>query len=164
MHDLTTLITGLSSTGKELVVQAGATRYVPFDPARRVFAEDFTASFFLLHLAALPDTLVESELFGHRRGAFTGAVQGRAGWLETCPALGTVFLDEIGELELAIQVKLLRVFQAPTFHRFGETRERPFRGKLVTATNRDLALEIDAGRFREDLFYRLCGDVIVPAG
>ena len=161
MHDLTTLITGPSGTGKELVAQAiGAARYVLFDPARRVFTEDFTASFFPLHLAALPATLVESELFGHRRGAFTGAVQDRAGWLETCPALGTVFLDEIGELEPAIQVKLLRVLQARTFHRIGETRERPFRGKLVAATNRDLALEIEAGRFREDLFYRLCGDVI----
>jgi len=161
MHDLTTLITGPSGTGKELVAQAiGAARYVPFDPARRAFAEDFTASFFPLHLAGLPATLVESELFGHRRGALTGAVQDRAGWLETCPAHGTVFLDELGELEPALQVKLLRVLQARAFHRIGETRERPFQGKLIAATNRDLALEIDAGRFREDLFYRLCGDVI----
>jgi hypothetical protein len=161
MHEMTTLITGPSGTGKELVAQAiGGARYVPFDPARRVFAEDLTASFFPLHLAALPATLVESELFGHRRGAFTGAAQDRAGWLETCPALGTVFLDEIGELEPALQVKLLRVLQARTFHRLGDTRARPFRGKLIAATNRDLAVEIDAGRFREDLFYRLCGDVI----
>jgi hypothetical protein len=161
MHDLTTPITGPSGTGNELVVQAiGAARYVPFDPARRVFAEEFTASFFPLHLAALPPILVESELFGHRRRAFTGAMGDRTGWLESCPALGTVFLDEIGELERAVQVKLLRVLQARTFHHIGETRERPFRGKLVAATNRDLALEVDAGRFREDLFYRLCGDVI----
>jgi transcriptional regulator with GAF, ATPase, and Fis domain len=161
MHDLTTLIIGPSGTGKELVAQAiGAARYVPFDPARRAFAEDFTAFFFPLHLARLPATLVESELFGHRRGAFTGAVQDRAGWLETCPAQGTVFLDEIGELEPALQGKLLRVLQARAFHRIGETRERSFHGKLIAATNRNLALEIDAGRFREDLFYRLCGDVI----
>jgi transcriptional regulator with AAA-type ATPase domain len=161
MHDLTTLITGPSGTGKELVAQAiGAARYVPFDPARRAFAEDFTASFYPLHLAGLPATLVESELFGHRRGAFIGAVQDRAGWLETCPALGTVFLDEIGELEPALQVKLLRVLQARAFHRIGETRARSFGGKLIAATNRNLALEIDAGRFREDLFHRLCDDVI----
>ena len=109
---------------------------------------------------ALPATLVESELFGHRRGAFTGAVQDRAGWLEACPAHGTVFLDEIGELEPALQVKLLRVLQERTFHRIGDTRERRFSGKLIAATNRDLAAEIQAGRFREDLYYRLCADVI----
>ena len=161
MRDITTLVTGPSGTGKELVARAiGGGRYVPFDPGRQAFVEDYTASFFPLHLAALPATLVESELFGHRRGAFTGAVQDRAGWLESCPAHGTVFLDEIGELEPALQVKLLRVLQERTFHRIGDTRERRFAGKLIAATNRDLATEIQAGRFREDLYYRLCADVI----
>ena len=95
------------------------------------------------------------------RGAFTGAVQDRIGWLEECPAGGTVFLDEIGELDPAIQVKLLRVFHARTFQRLGETRERRFEGKIMAATNRDLAREIEAGRFREDFYYRLCADSIV---
>src|SRR5262249_61527665 len=100
------------------------------------------------------------ELFGHRRGAFTGAVQDRAGWLEVCPPLGTVFLDEIAEVEPAIQAKLLRVLQNRTFSRVGDTAIRRFKGKLIAATNRDLAVEIEARRFREDFYYRLCADVI----
>jgi DNA-binding NtrC family response regulator len=161
MHDVTTLIAGPSGTGKELVAQAiGRSRYIPFDPQKQAFVEDFASGFFPLNLSALPATLVESELFGHRRGAFTGAVQDRAGWLEVCPPLGTVFLDEVAEIEPSMQVKLLRVLQARTFQRIGETRERQFRGKLIAATNRDLAAEIQAGRFREDFYYRLCADVI----
>jgi len=123
--------------------------------------QDFAGSFYALNPSALSPTLIESELFGHRRGAFTGAVQDRAGWLEVCPPLGTVFLDEIGELDSAIQVKLLRVLHSRTFQRLGDTRDRPFQGKLVAATNRELAHEIQARRFREDFYYRLCSDLIV---
>ena len=109
-------------------------------------------------------TLIESELFGHKRGSFTGAVTDRAGWLEACPSHGTVFLDEIGELDPAIQVKLLRVLQARSFSRLGETDIRQFPGKIVAATNRNLADERQAGRFRQDLYYRLCSDNIqVPS-
>ncbi len=113
-----------------------------------------------LSLAALPSTLIESELFGHKKGAFTGAAEHRAGWIEICPPLGTVFLDEIAETEAAIQVKLLRVLQSRTFQRVGDTQDRTFQGKIVAATNRDLAAEMQAGRFRPDLYYRLCSDVI----
>jgi DNA-binding NtrC family response regulator len=113
-----------------------------------------------VNLSALAPTLIESELFGHRRGAFTGALGDREGWLESCDALGTVFLDEIGELEAGVQVKLLRVLQSRQFQRVGETEPRRFEGKLVAATHRDLPAEIAAGRFREDLYYRLCADVI----
>src|SRR5207248_2241211 len=102
-----------------------------------------------------------SELFGHRRGAFTGAVEDRAGWLEVCPEQGTVFLDEIGELAPAIQVKLLRVLQQRTFSRLGDTAQRQFHGKLIAATNRDLATQMRLREFREDLYYRLCSDMIV---
>jgi transcriptional regulator with GAF, ATPase, and Fis domain len=114
-----------------------------------------------LNLAALSPTLVESELFGHRRGAFTGAVDDRPGWLQTCPALGTVFLDEIGELDPAIQVKLLRVLQSRTFQKLGDTKALAFRGKIIAATNRDLAAEMSAARFRQDFYYRLCSDIVV---
>jgi len=100
-------------------------------------------------------------LFGHRKGAFTGALQDRSGWLEACPPEGTVLLDEIGELDPSIQVKLLRILQTRTFQRIGETEPRHFQGRLIAATNRDLAGEIRAGRFREDLYYRLCSDLIV---
>jgi hypothetical protein len=162
MGDVATLVSGPSGTGKELVARAiGLARYVPFDPAGRRFADDFAASFYALNLSALSPTLIESELFGHRRGAFTGALQERAGWLEVCPPLGTVFLDEIGEVDLAIQVKLLRVLQARTFQRLGDTQDRRFQGKIVAATNRDLGETIQAGRFRADLYYRLCSDLIV---
>jgi hypothetical protein len=162
MGDVATLISGPSGTGKELVARAiGLARYVPFDPERGVFTESFAASFHALNPSALSPTLIESELFGHRRGAFTGAVEDRPGWLEVCPALGTVFLDEIGELDPALQVKLLRVLQTRTFQRLGDTREKRFEGKIIAATNRDLAHEMPAGRFRHDLYYRLCSDLIV---
>ena len=161
MGDLTTLVTGASGTGKELVARALAlSRYLPFDPTGGAFETSPEATFFPLNLAALSPTLIESELFGHRRGAFTGAVAERVGWLEVCPPLGSVFLDEIAETEPAIQVKLLRVLETRQFQRLGETRSRSFRGKLIAATNRDLGAEMRAGRFREDLYYRLCADTI----
>jgi len=162
MGDVATLIAGPSGTGKELVARAiGLARYIPFDAERQAFAEDFAGSFWALNPSALSPTLIESELFGHRRGAFTGAVTDRAGWLEVCPPLGTIFLDEIGELDAAVQVKMLRVLQSRTFQRLGDTRDRRFSGKLIAATNRDLAQEMQEGRFRKDFYYRLCSDLIV---
>ncbi|MDH3599365.1 MAG: sigma 54-interacting transcriptional regulator, partial [Candidatus Tectomicrobia bacterium] len=162
MGDFTTLIMGPSGTGKELVASAiGLSRYVPFNPDTSTFAEEFAASFHALNLSALPSTLIESELFGHRRGAFTGATQNRQGWLELCRPLGTIFLDEIGDLDAALQVKLLRVIQTRTFHALGDTTERHFAGKLMAATNRDLAAAMQQGHFREDFYYRLCSDLIV---
>ena len=163
MGEFATLITGPSGTGKELVARAIAqSRYVPFDDQRLSFADD--CAFFPINISALSPTLVESELFGHRRGSFTGAIADRKGWLETCPELGSVFLDELGDLDPAIQVKLLRVIETRTFHPVGDTAARQFRGKLITATNRELATLIAKGRFREDLYYRLCSDqVATPA-
>ena len=162
MQDFATLIIGPSGTGKELVARAiGLSRYVPFDANTLTFVEDFATSFHALNLSALPSTLIESELFGHRRGAFTGAVQDRRGWLEICTPLGTVFLDEIGDLDPAMQVKLLRVFQTRTFHALGDTAERRFAGKLIAATNRDLVAAMQHGQMREDFYYRLCSDLIV---
>src|SRR6185369_1282817 len=117
-------------------------------------------TFFPINISALSPTLVESELFGHRRGAFTGAVADRRGWLETCPDLGSVFLDELGDMDPAIQVKLLRVIETRTFHPVGDTAARQFRGKLIAATNRDLSAAMAKGQFREDLYYRLCSDQI----
>ncbi len=161
MGEITTLVTGESGTGKELVARALAlSRHLPFDVRRGVFAGHPEQLFFPLNIAALSPTLVESELFGHRRGAYTGALADRAGWLEVCPAEGTVFLDEIGEVDASIQVKLLRVLQSRTFQRLGESEPRRFAGRIVAATNRDLEAEIRAGRFREDFFFRLCGDQI----
>ena len=161
MGDFTTLISGPSGTGKELVARAiGLSRYIPFDHQKQRFADDLADSFHAINLSALSPTLIESELFGHKRGAFTGAVSDRPGWLETCRPLGAVFLDEIGELEAGIQVKLLRVLQTRTFQRLGETTDRAFQGKLIAATNQDLARNIERGTFRADFYYRLCSDII----
>jgi transcriptional regulator with AAA-type ATPase domain len=163
MSDFPTLITGPSGTGKELVARAIAgARYIPFDPERLEFgaATSVAETFFAINVAALSPALIESELFGHRRGSFTGAITDRKGWLETCPPLGTVFLDELGEMELLLQVKLLRAIETRRFSAVGDTALREFRGKLIAATNRDLRAEIANHRFREDLYYRLCADLI----
>jgi transcriptional regulator with AAA-type ATPase domain len=163
MSDFPTLITGPSGTGKELVARAIAgSRYIPFDPERLDFAAAPAGvdMFFAINVAALSPALIESELFGHRRGSFTGATTDRKGWLETCPPLGSVFLDELGEMELLLQVKLLRAIETRRFSAVGDTAMREFRGKLIAATNRDLLEEIRNHRFREDLYYRLCADLI----
>jgi transcriptional regulator with AAA-type ATPase domain len=162
MGDVATLVTGPSGTGKELVARAiGLSGYIPFDEKTEAFAEPAAGAVFPLNLSALSPTLIESELFGHRRGAFTGALEDRKGWFEACPAVGAVFLDEIGEVEPAIQVKLLRVLQTRTFQRLGDIADRTFAGKLIAATNRDLRQALAAGRFREDFYYRLCADLLV---
>ena len=156
MGEFATLITGPSGTGKELVARAIAqSRWRPFREKDMTFDE--SEALFPINISALSPTLVESELFGHRRGSFTGAGGDRKGWLETCPAGGSVFLDELGEHDQSIQVKLLRVIETRTFHPVGDTASVPFHGKLIAATNRDLA----TSGFRQDLYYRLCSDQIV---
>ena len=161
MADFTTLIIGPTGSGKELVARAiGLSRYIPFDPKSRTFAEDFSQTFLPINLSALPSTLIESELFGHRRGAFTGALEDRKGWLEVCPPVGSVFLDEIGELDPLIQVKLLRVLQARTFQPLGSTQTLNFKGKIVAATHRNVHQAMETGEFRKDFYYRLCSDII----
>ncbi len=161
MHEVSTLILGPSGTGKELVASAlGLSSYIAFDPSRRRFTRDFRWTFHPLNLAAMSKNLIESEIFGHKKGAFTGANADRKGHFEDKSESDTVFLDEIGELDGEVQVKLLRVLQARTFHRLGDSAPRSFGGKIVAATNRDLSEEMKAERFRQDLYYRLCADII----
>ena len=142
-RDFTVLISGESGTGKEL-----AARMVHQCSARN------TAAFVPVHCGAIPENLFESELFGHEKGAFTGADIKRVGLVESAHG-GTLFLDEIGEMPLNIQVKLLRVLQEKTFRPVGSNQEKPVDVRIIAATNRDLADEVKQGRFREDLFYRL---------
>ncbi len=161
IHEVSTLILGESGTGKELVASAiGLARYIPFNANSQRFDSDYLANFQPVHLAALPLTLLESELFGHRKGSFTGATGDRAGYLETTHHAQSVFLDEIGELPAEVQVKLLRVLQGRRFQRVGDNQPREFYGKIISATHRDLAAAIDCGSFRADLYYRLCSDII----
>lgn len=157
----TTLVTGPSGSGKELVARAiGLSRYIPFDPRQGKFATHPAESYFAINISAFSRNLIESELFGHAKGAFTDASGSRAGWLEACGEHGSILLDEIGELDPTTQVKLLRVLQNRQYQRLGETKMRDFQGKIIAATNRDLRREIESGAFREDLYYRLCSDVI----
>jgi DNA-binding NtrC family response regulator len=139
----TVLVTGESGTGKELIASAihvlGDRKRHPFIP---------------VSCGAIPETLIEAELFGHEKGAFTSAVGSRVGLLEQAGE-GTVFLDEIGELSLATQVKLLRVLQEREFTRLGSNRLMPLRARLIFATHQDLDEMVAQGRFRQDLYYRI---------
>ena len=141
-YKTTVLITGESGVGKELIARALHNR------SKR------TGAFVAVNCGAIPENLLESELFGHRRGAFTDAVQDRRGLFEEA-ANGTLFLDEIGELPLGLQVKLLRVLQDEHIRRLGDVRDIQVDVRIVAATHRDLVAETQAARFREDLYYRL---------
>jgi two-component system response regulator PilR (NtrC family) len=137
------LVSGESGTGKELVARA-----------IHELSERREKPFIAVNCGAIPENLLESELFGHVRGAFTGAVSNKPGLVETADA-GTLFLDEIGELPPSLQVKLLRLIQEKTIRRVGGNNDQRADVRIVAATNRDLEAEAQAGRFREDLYYRL---------
>lgn len=142
-HDSSVLIKGPTGSGKELVA-----RFIHRESQRK--NEPFVA----IHCAAVPETLFESEIFGYEKGAFTGAFKSKPGKLEIAGS-GTVFFDEVGEMPLSLQIKLLRVLQEREFSRIGSNETIKFEARVLAATSRDLKKEIEMGRFREDLFYRL---------
>ncbi len=149
LRDVPVLIQGESGTGKELFARA-------IHQASSRNGKPFVA----VNCGAIPAELVDAELFGHERGAFTGATAARAGYFESADG-GTLFLDEIGELPLASQVRLLRVLQEREVTRVGATKPRAVNLRVIAATNRVLPTEIQAGRFREDLFHRLAVGVLL---
>src|SRR5689334_4605225 len=149
--DSTILITGESGAGKERIA-----RFIHDESARTA------GPFLAINCAAVPETLLESELFGHARGSFTGASQDRAGLFEAANG-GTLLLDEIGDVPPAMQVKLLRVLQEREVRRVGENRARSINVRVLAATNRDLLADVHAARFRQDLYYRLrVVEIVVP--
>ncbi len=161
MEDFSTLLLGETGTGKGSAAAAiGRSEYIPYLPEKRRFATNFADSFIAINLSQFPEQLIESELFGHRKGAFTGAVEHHDGIFERCSAHGALFLDEIGEVSIPIQIKLLQVLQERTFTPLGSHDKKRFAGRVIAATNSPLSELRHAGRFREDFFYRLCSDVI----
>ena len=141
--DATVLVHGENGTGKELVARA-----------IHVGSERRDRNFVVTNCSAFNDNLLDSELFGHKRGAFTGAIVDKPGLFEIADT-GTFFLDEIGDMSPTLQVKVLRVLQEGTFNRVGDTETRKVDVRIVAATNRDLTAEVEKGRFRQDLYYRL---------
>jgi len=161
MEDFSTLLLGETGTGKGQAAAAiGRSEFIPYLPGERRFAANFAESFIALNLSQFPEALIESELFGHRKGAFTGAIDHHQGVFERCSAHGALFLDEIGEVSIPVQIKLLQVLQERTFTALGGHEKKRFSGRVIAATNRPLGELRRGGRFRDDFFYRLCSDVI----
>jgi DNA-binding NtrC family response regulator len=161
MEDFSTLLLGETGTGKGTAAMAiGRSGYIPLDRRGKSFVESFTRSFVSLNLSQFPETLIESALFGHKKGAFTGAVEDKPGALEMCSPYGAILLDEIGEISKPIQVKLLQVLQEREYSPVGSRKTSRFKGRVIAATNRPLEQIRSGGLFREDFYYRLCSDVI----
>src|SRR5438128_2849575 len=161
MEDFSTLLLGEPGTGKGTAAAAlGRSGFIPFEERQSRFAGSFTRGFIALNLSQFPETLIESELFGHRKGAFTGAVEAHEGLLARCGPHGAIFLDEIGEVSVPVQIKLLQVLQERTFCPVGSHDPVRFAGRVIAATNRPMEALHSGKLFRDDFYYRLCSDVI----
>ncbi|MFQ6006488.1 MAG: sigma-54-dependent transcriptional regulator [Woeseia sp.] len=161
MEDFSTLLLGETGTGKGSAAAAiGRSGFIPYLAEKRCFAVNFAETFIAINLSQFPESLIESELFGHRKGAFTGAIDHHQGLFELCSPHGALFLDEIGEVGVPVQIKLLQVLQERVFTPLGSHDKRRFAGRVIAATNRSLAELRSAERFRNDFYYRLCSDVI----
>jgi len=162
MEDFSTLILGETGTGKGTSALAiGRSGFIPFDEKNQVFIESFTKSFVSLNLSQFPETLIESELFGHKKGSFTGAMDDHKGAFDRCSPYGSIFLDEIGEASKPVQIKLLQILQERVFSPVGSHQKHRFRGRVIAATNRAIHEIRGDGILRDDFFYRLCSDIIV---
>jgi transcriptional regulator with PAS, ATPase and Fis domain len=161
MEDFSTMLLGETGTGKGTAAAAiGRSGFIPFDERKGCFAGSFTRNFVSMNLSQFPETLIESELFGHKKGAFTGAVDEHEGVFARCSPHGAIFLDEIGDASVPTQIKLLQVLQERTFSPVGSHEKLRFRGRVIAATNKPLDQLRASGQFRDDFYYRLCSDVI----
>jgi transcriptional regulator with GAF, ATPase, and Fis domain len=161
MEDFSTLLLGETGSGKGAAAAAiGRSGFIPFNPQIQKFEESFTRAFVSINLSQYPEALIESELFGHRKGAFTGAIEKHDGIFSKCSPHGAIFLDEIGDVSIPVQIKLLQVLQERTFSPVGGHEKIRFEGRVIAATNKSLDTLRREGTFRDDFYYRLCSDVI----
>jgi len=161
MEDFSTLLLGETGTGKgSAAASIGRSGPIPFDTNAGRFTQELGKTFISTNLSQFPESLIESELFGHRKGAFTGAVDSHEGIFAQCQTNGALFLDEIGDISLPVQTKLLRVLQERRFCPVGSHKEQRFAGRIIAATNRSLDELLAEGRFRRDFFYRLSSNII----
>ena len=165
MEDFSTIILGETGAGKGAVAAAiGNSGYIPFDTKKNRFTESFTRYFISINLSQFPESIIESELFGHKKGAFTGAIDDYSGIFSRCGLHGSILLDEIGEISLPMQIKLLQVLQERYYYPVGSRKKERFSGRVIAATNGSIDKLRNEGVFRDDFYYRLCSDVIyVPS-
>jgi DNA-binding NtrC family response regulator len=165
MEDFSLLLLGETGCGKGAAAAAvGRSAFIPYDTSTHRFAQSFHDTFQEINLSQFAPGVLESELFGHKKGAFTGAIEHFPGLLGQCPEYGSVFLDEIGDVSTSIQLKLLRVLQERTFQAVGSRESKRFRGRVIAATNHSLSKLRASGEFRDDFYYRLSSDCIeVPS-
>ncbi len=161
LEDFSTLLIGETGTGKGLAASAiGRSGFIPYNRTTHRFTTSFTRAFLAINLCQYPEQLIESELFGHARGAFTGAVSDHQGLFSRSSRYGAVFLDEIGEVSIQTQIKLLRILQERVFTPVGSHTSHRFKGRLIAATNQNPLDLIEQGKFRNDFYFRLCTDTI----
>ena len=161
MEDFSTMLLGETGTGKGLAAMAiGRSGFIPFDDKKQCFSESFAQAFVSINLSQYPEQLLESELFGHKKGAFTGAIEAHAGIFSRCSPCGAIFLDEIGEISIPAQIKLLQVLQDRVFYPVGSHKNERFQGRVIAATNKSVNDLRQKGLFRDDFYYRLCSDII----
>ena len=162
MEDFSTLILGETGTGKGTAARAiGQSGFIPFDEKQNCFKESFCKTFLPLNISQFSESLIESELFGHKKGSFTGAMGDHKGVFDQCSPHGAIFLDEIGEISVPVQIKLLKILEERVFSPVGSHDEHRFEGRIIAATNKDINTLQMRGAFRSDFFYRLCSDIIV---
>ena len=161
MEDFSTFLLGETGTGKGTAAAAiGRSGYISFDERNNRFSESFLENFIEINLSQFPESLIESELFGHQKGAFTGAIDSYSGVFALCSRFGSIFLDEIGDATLSVQIKLLKVLEERRFTPVGSHKKMNFSGRIIAATNKDIDELSNNELFRRDFYYRLCSNVI----